>query len=86
MQYNHFKILIGVFILLILIIVLIIVAVNNNNGGNCDDSSDDCSNDDFSHSIGPVSSFDTESKNECEKSHSVEFTEKTKKPFKNYKK
>lgn len=89
MQYNHFKILIGVFILLILIIVLIIVAVNNNNGGNGGDghdSSDDFS-DDFSHSIGPVSSFDTEtqSKHECEKSHSVEFTEKTKKP-KNYKK
>jgi len=86
MQYNHFKILIGVFILLILIIVLIVVAVNANNGENDDSSSDECSHDtDFTHSIGPLSSFEAP---ECKKSSSetVDFSDKCKKPYKNYKK
>jgi hypothetical protein len=84
MQYNHFKILIGVFILLILIIILIVVAVNSNNGGNDDgSSSEDCGSEtDFTHSIGPLSSIESE----CKSSKSVEFSDKHKKPCKNYKK
>jgi hypothetical protein len=81
MQYNHFKILIGVFILLILIIVLIVVAVNANNGDDTPSSCDDCSHDtDFTHSIGPFSSFE-ECHKESNKSESVSFSEK-KKPCK----
>jgi hypothetical protein len=86
MQYNHFKILIGVFILLILIIILIVVAVNSNNGGNDDgSSSEDCASEtDFTHSIGPLSSIESD----CKKSSKsdVEFSDKHKKPYKNYKK
>jgi len=86
MQYNNFKILLGVFILIVLIIVLIVVAVNSSNDGG--DNHDDSSDDDFSNSIGPVSSFESECHQSAHqsKTESVEFSEKNKKPFKNYKK
>lgn len=80
MQYNHFKILIGVFILLILIIVLIIIAVNSNNNNDDGSSSEDCASEtDFTHSIGPLSSIEEckSSKSECDKHIN---------PYKNYKK